>query len=73
MGQGREGNGLFLPAERTVSQTQLLRAWTQPAVGLPTLGLEKPGNVGFLPGSRMELEAFPRGGSGSLGRSPHQI
>lgn len=34
MGQGQEGNGLFLPAERTVSQTQLLRAWTQPAVNL---------------------------------------
>lgn len=45
MGLGREGNGLFLPAERTVSQTQLLRAWTQPAVSLLALGLEKPGNT----------------------------
>lgn len=38
-----------------------------------TLGLERPGNVGFLPDSRMELEAFPRAGSGSLGRSPQQV
>lgn len=73
MGLGREGNGLFLPAERTVSQTQLLRAWIQPAVGLLTLGLERPGNIGLLPGSRLELEAFSSGGSGGLERSPHQI